>query len=154
MDTLLLARTQFAFTSIFHFFFIPLTLGLSIFTAILETAYVKTGKEKYKQLTKFWGHLFLINFAVGVVTGIVMEFQLGMSWSEYARFVGDIFGVPLAIETLLAFFVESTFLGIWIFGVGEAAKGPPCRRNLDCCLWLNHVGLLDSGCQLLYAIPH
>jgi len=122
MDTLLLARTQFAFTSIFHFFFIPLTLGLSIFTALLETAYVKTGKEKYKQLTKFWGHLFLINFAVGVVTGIVMEFQFGMSWSEYARFVGDIFGVPLAIETLLAFFVESTFLGIWIFGWEKLPK--------------------------------
>ena len=100
MDTLFLARSQFAFTSIFHFFFIPLTLGLSIFTAILETAYVKTGKEKYKHLTKFWGTLFLINFAVGVVTGIVMEFQFGMNWSAYSRFVGDIVGVPLATSKL------------------------------------------------------
>ncbi len=122
MDTLFLARSQFAITSVFHFFFVPLTLGLSIFTAILETVYVKTGNEKYRQLTKFWGHLFLINFAVGVVTGIVMEFQFGMNWSEYARFVGDIFGVPLAIEALLAFFIESTFLGIWIFGWNKLPK--------------------------------
>ena len=93
MDTLLLARLQFAFTSVFHFFFVPLTLGLSIFTAIMETAWVRTGNEKYRKLAQFWGKLFLINFAVGVVTGIVMEFQFGMNWSEYSRFVGDIFGI-------------------------------------------------------------
>ncbi len=122
MDALFLARLQFALTSVFHFFFVPLTLGLSIFVAIMETAYVKTGNEMYKRLTKFWGNIFLINFAVGVVTGIVMEFQFGLNWSEYSRFVGDIFGVPLAIEALLAFFLESTFLGIWVFGWEKLPK--------------------------------
>ncbi len=122
MDVLFLARLQFALTSVFHFFFVPLTLGLSIFVAIMETAYVKTGNEMYKRLTKFWGNIFLINFAVGVVTGIVMEFQFGLNWSQYSRFVGDIFGVPLAIEALLAFFLESTFLGIWVFGWEKLPK--------------------------------
>jgi cytochrome d ubiquinol oxidase subunit I len=123
MDVLLLARLQFAITIIFHFFFVPLTLGLSFVVAIFETIYVVTGKEKYKRLTKFWGKLFLINFAIGVVTGIVQEFQFGMAWSEYSRFVGDIFGVPLAIEALLAFFLESTFLGVWVFGWDKLSKG-------------------------------
>ncbi|MBF0587192.1 cytochrome ubiquinol oxidase subunit I [Prosthecochloris sp. N3] len=122
MDALLLARLQFALTSVFHFFFVPLTLGLSLFVAIMETAWVRTGNEMYKRLAKFWGHIFLINFAVGVVTGIVMEFQFGLNWSEYSRFVGDIFGVPLAIEALLAFFLESVFLGIWIFGWERISK--------------------------------
>jgi cytochrome bd-type quinol oxidase subunit 1 len=116
MNALALARWQFALTTVYHFFFVPLTLGLSILVAIMETLYVRSGNEVYKRMTKFWGKLFLINFAVGVVTGIVMEFQFGMNWSEYSRFVGDIFGAPLAIEALLAFFLESTFLGIWIFG--------------------------------------
>jgi cytochrome d ubiquinol oxidase subunit I len=116
MDPLLLARLQFAVTTVYHFFFVPLTLGLSLLVAIMETLYVKTGNEAYKRMTKFWGTLFLINFAMGVVTGIVQEFQFGMNWSEYSRFVGDIFGAPLAIEALLAFFLESTFLGVWIFG--------------------------------------
>ncbi|WP_287373027.1 cytochrome ubiquinol oxidase subunit I [Prosthecochloris sp.] len=122
MEALFLARLQFALTSVFHFFFVPLTLGLSIFVAIMETAYVKTGNDMYKRLTKFWGNIFLINFAVGVVTGIVLEFQFGLNWSEYSRFVGDIFGVPLAIEALLAFFLESTFLGIWVFGWDRLSK--------------------------------
>ncbi len=116
MDPLLLARLQFAVTTVYHFFFVPLTLGLSILVAIMETLYVKTGNDAYKRMTKFWGTLFLINFTMGVVTGIVQEFQFGMNWSEYSRFVGDIFGAPLAIEALLAFFLESTFLGVWIFG--------------------------------------
>lgn len=116
MDVLLLARLQFAVTTVYHFFFVPLTLGLSILVAIMETIYVKTGNEAYKRMAKFWGILFLINFAMGVVTGIVQEFQFGMNWSEYSRFVGDIFGAPLAIEALSAFFLESTFLGVWIFG--------------------------------------
>jgi len=116
MDPLLLARLQFAVTTVYHFFFVPLTLGLSILVAIMETVYVKTGNEAYKRMAKFWGKLFLINFVMGVVTGIVQEFQFGMNWSEYSRFVGDIFGAPLAIEALLAFFLESTFLGVWIFG--------------------------------------
>jgi cytochrome d ubiquinol oxidase subunit I len=116
MTPLMLARWQFAITSVYHFFFVPLTLGLSLLVALMETLYVRTGDETYKRMTKFWGKLFLINFAVGVATGLVQEFQFGMNWSEYSRFVGDIFGAPLAIEALLAFFVESTFLGIWIFG--------------------------------------
>ena len=146
MDTLFLARSQFAFTSIFHFFFIPLTLGLSIFTAILETAYVKTGKEKYKHLTKFWGTLFLINFAVGVVTGIVMEFQFGMNWSAYSRFVGDIVGVPLAIETLLAFFIESTFIGVWVFGWNRLPKALHAAS-----IWIVALGSTLSAFWILVA---
>jgi cytochrome d ubiquinol oxidase subunit I len=146
MDTLFLARSQFAITSVFHFFFVPLTLGLSIFTAILETIYVTTGKEKYRQLTKFWGNLFLINFAVGVVTGIVMEFQFGMNWSEYARFVGDIFGVPLAIEALLAFFIESTFLGIWVFGWNKLPK-----QLHAASIWLVAIGSNLSALWILVA---
>ncbi|MDZ7346730.1 MAG: cytochrome ubiquinol oxidase subunit I, partial [candidate division KSB1 bacterium] len=116
MSALTAARLQFATTTVYHFFFVPLTLGLSILVAAMETMYVKTGDEAYKRMTKFWGRLFLINFAMGVVTGIVQEFQFGMNWSEYSRFVGDIFGAPLAVEALLAFFLESTFLGIWVFG--------------------------------------
>ena len=98
MDALILARWQFGITTVYHFFFVPLTLGLSILVAIMQTMYYRTGDESYKRMTKFWGKLFLINFAMGVVTGIVQEFQFGMNWSEYSRFVGDIFGAPLAIE--------------------------------------------------------
>ena len=122
MSALALSRMQFATTTIYHFFFVPLTLGLSVLLAIMETMYVRTGDEVYKKMVKFWGKLFLINFAMGVVTGIVLEFQFGMNWSEYSRFVGDIFGAPLAIEGLLAFFMESTFLGIWIFGWDKLPK--------------------------------
>lgn len=146
MDTLFLARAQFAFTAVFHFFFIPLTLGLSIFTAILETAWVKTGNERYKQLARFWGNLFLINFAVGVVTGIVMEFQFGMNWSEYSRFVGDIFGVPLAIEALLAFSVEATFIGIWLFGWNRLPKALHAAT-----IWIVALGSTLSAFWILVA---
>ncbi|MDG3142485.1 cytochrome ubiquinol oxidase subunit I [Streptococcus suis] len=110
-----LARIQFAMTTIFHFFFVPFTIGTSIVVAIMETCYVVTNNEAYKKLTKFWGHIMLLSFAVGVVTGIIQEFQFGMNWSDYSRFVGDIFGAPLAVEALLAFFLESTFLGLWMF---------------------------------------
>ena len=123
MTTLTLSRLQFGTTIIYHFFFVPLTLGLSILLFLMELQYVRTGNEAYKRMTKFWGKLFLINFALGVATGIVQEFQFGMNWSEYSRFVGDIFGVPLAIEALMAFFLESTFLGIWIFGWDKLPKG-------------------------------
>jgi len=122
MDALILARLQFAITTIYHFFFVPLTMGLSIIVAVMETLYVRTGQEAYKRMTKFWGKLFLINFAIGVVTGIVQEFQFGMNWSEYSRYVGDIFGAPLAIEALMAFFLESTFLGVWLFGWDKLPK--------------------------------
>lgn len=123
MDPLILARLQFALTTVYHFFFVPLTLGLSVIIAIMETLYVRTGQDSYKRMTQFWGKLFAINFAMGVVTGIVLEFQFGMNWSGYSRFVGDIFGAPLAIEALLAFFLESTFLGIWIFGWEKLSRG-------------------------------
>jgi cytochrome d ubiquinol oxidase subunit I len=122
VDTLTLARLQFGITTVYHFFFVPLSIGLSILVALMQTFYVRTGKDIYKQMTKFWGKLLLINFAMGVVTGIVQEFQFGMNWSEYSRFVGDIFGAPLAVEALVAFFIESTFLGIWIFGWEKLSK--------------------------------
>ena len=122
MEVVALARLQFAVVTVYHFFCLPLTLGLSVLIAILETMYVKTGDETYKKMVKFWGKLFLINFAMGVVTGIVQEFQFGMNWSEYSRFMGDIFGAPLAIEALLAFYVESVFIGIWIFGWDKISK--------------------------------
>ena len=122
MEGLILSRLQFAVTTCYHFLFVPLTLGLGILIALMETWYVRTGNETYKTMTKFWGKLFLINFAMGVVTGLVQEFQFGMNWSEYSRFVGDIFGAPLAIEALLAFFLESTFLGVWVFGWDKLSK--------------------------------
>ncbi|MCE5263420.1 MAG: cytochrome ubiquinol oxidase subunit I [Deltaproteobacteria bacterium] len=116
MDVLTLSRWQFAVTGMFHFIFVPLTLGLSILTAYFETRYVMTGDEAWLKMTRFWGRLFLINFALGIVTGITMEFQFGMNWAEYSRYVGDIFGAPLAIEATVAFFLESVFIGVWIFG--------------------------------------
>lgn len=122
MTALLLARWQFAITSVYHFFFVPLTLGLSVMVAVMETIYVRTGNETYKKMAQFWGKLFLINFALGVVTGIVQEFHFGMNWSEYSRFVGDVFGAPLAVEALMAFFLESTFLGVWLFGWDKLPK--------------------------------
>ena len=122
MDVTALSRWQFGITTVYHFFFVPLTLGLSVLVAIMETLYLTRKDETYKKMAKFWGNLFIINFAMGVVTGIVQEFQFGMNWSEYSRFVGDIFGAPLAVEALLAFFLESTFLGIWIFGWERVAR--------------------------------
>lgn len=122
MSVLDLARWQFAITTVYHFIFVPLTIGLAPLVAIMQTAWVITGKERWLKLTKFFGKLFLINFALGVVTGIVQEFQFGMTWASYSRFVGDVFGAPLAMEALAAFFVESTFLGLWIFGWDKLNK--------------------------------
>jgi cytochrome bd ubiquinol oxidase subunit I len=122
MDVVLLARWQFAITSVYHYLFVPLTLGLSILVALMEIIYVRTGNETYKEMVKFWGKLFLINFAMGVVTGIVQEFHFGMNWSEYSRFVGDIFGAPLAIEALTAFYLESVLIGVWLFGWDKIPK--------------------------------
>jgi len=116
MSSVLLSRWQFGITTIYHFLFVPLTIGLAFLLAVMQTIYYRTGNPQYRRMTKFWGRLFLINFALGVVTGIVQEFQFGMNWSTYSRFVGDIFGAPLAIEGLLAFFLESVFIGLWIFG--------------------------------------
>jgi len=146
MDPLLLARLQFAITTVYHFFFVPLTLGLSVLVALMETLYVSTGKDVYLRMTKFWGKLFLINFSMGVVTGIVQEFQFGMNWSEYSRFVGDIFGAPLAIEALLAFFLESTFLGLWIFGWDKLSK-----RMHAIVMWLVAIGSNVSALWILIA---
>lgn len=116
MNALMLSRLQFAAATIFHFLFVPLTLGLSIMIAIMESRYARTGDEVYLKMTRFWGKIFLINFALGIVTGITLEFQFGTNWSRYSAFVGDIFGSLLAIEATAAFFLESTFIGVWIFG--------------------------------------
>lgn len=122
MDVVLLSRLQFATATMFHFLFVPLTLGLSVLVAFMETKYVKTGDETYLRMTKFWGKLFLINFALGVVTGITLEFQFGTNWSRYSAYVGDIFGSLLAIEATAAFFLESTLIGVWIFGWRKLSK--------------------------------
>ena len=135
MDALILSRWQFAITTVYHFLFVPVTLGLSIFVALLETCYVRTKrpawKETSRKLVRFFGTLFIINFSMGVVTGIVQEFHFGMNWSEYSRFMGDIFGAPLALEALTAFFLESTFLGIWIFGWDKLSERLHCL-----CIWI------------------
>lgn len=146
MDPIILARLQFATTTVYHFFFVPLTLGLGVIVAIMQTIYYQTENEVYKRMTKFWGKLFLINFAMGVVTGIVQEFQFGMNWSEYSRYVGDIFGAPLAIEALLAFFLESTFLGVWIFGWERVS-----RKVHLASIWLTAIGANVSALWILIA---
>ena len=116
MNVLFLSRLQFAAATFFHFLFVPLTLGLSVLIAIMETKYVRSGDEEYKRMARFWGKIFLINFAIGVVTGITLEFQFGTNWSQYSRYVGDIFGSLLAIEATVAFFLESTFIAVWALG--------------------------------------
>ncbi|MDP9010301.1 MAG: cytochrome ubiquinol oxidase subunit I [Pseudomonadota bacterium] len=121
-DVVTLSRLQFALTALYHFLFVPLTLGLSMILFIMESVYVMTGREIWKQMTKFWGVLFGINFAMGVATGITMEFQFGTNWAYYAHYVGDIFGAPLALEGLVAFFLESTFVGLFFFGWGKVSK--------------------------------
>jgi cytochrome d ubiquinol oxidase subunit I len=146
MDPLFLGRFQFAVTTIYHFFFVPLTIGLVFMVALMETMYVVKKNEIYKKMAKFWGHLFLINFAVGVVTGIIQEFQFGMNWSDYSRFVGDVFGAPLAIEALLAFFMESTFIGLWIFGWKRLSP----KVHLA-SIWLVSLGTFLSGFWILTA---
>jgi cytochrome d ubiquinol oxidase subunit I len=146
MDALDLARWQFAITTVYHFFFVPVTIGLSALVAVCETMWVRQRHQHWLRLTKFFGKLFLINFAIGVATGIVQEFQFGMNWSDYSRFVGDIFGAPLAIEGLLAFFLESTFLGLWIFGWDRLSP-----RLHAACIWVVHVGTLLSAYFILAA---
>jgi cytochrome d ubiquinol oxidase subunit I len=147
METALtLARWQFGVTTVYHFFFVPLTIGLAPLVALFETLWVRTGDPVWRRMTKFWGKLFLINFAMGVVTGIVQEFQFGMNWSEYSRFVGDVFGAPLAIEALVAFFLESTFLGVWIFGWDRIDK-----RLHAACMWLVAIGTTVSAYWILVA---
>ena len=146
MDSLGIARWQFGITTVYHYFFVPITIGMAFLVAGFQTAWYRTGKDKYLRLTKYFGKLFLNNFAMGVVTGIVQEFQFGMNWSDYSRFVGDIFGAPLAIEGLLAFFLESTFLGLWIFGWDRLSK----RAHLA-TIWIVATGTVISAYFILAA---
>jgi len=146
ISTLSLARWQFGITTVFHFLFVPLTIGLGLLVAILQTAFYTTKDPSYDRMTRFFGKLFLVNFAIGVVTGIVQEFQFGMDWSRYSTFVGNIFGAPLAIEGLLAFFMESTFLGIWIFGRGRVSD----RVHL-LSIWLASLGTILSAAFIVAA---
>lgn len=147
MDTALdLARWQFGITTVYHFLFVPMTISMAFLVAIMQTAWWRTGNEKWLRLTRLFGKLFLINFAMGVVTGIVQEFQFGMNWSSYSRFVGDIFGAPLAIEGLLAFFLESTFLGLWIFGWDRLKPGLHLMT-----IWIAAIGTALSAYFILAA---
>ena len=141
-----LARWQFATTSIYHFLFVPVTIGLSFLVALLQTLWYRSGDPTYRKLTRFFGTLLLINVAVGVVTGLVQEFEFGMNWSAYSRFVGDVFGGPLAMEGLAAFFLESTFLGIWIFGWDRLSK----RAHLA-CIWVVAFATMLSAAFIMAA---
>jgi len=146
MTTLDWARTQFAVTTLFHFIFVPMSIGLALFVAICQTQHYRTGNELWMRMTRFWGKFLLISMAIGVVTGIVQEFQFGMNWSQYSRYVGDVFGAPLAMEGLLAFFLESTFLGLWIFGAGRLSA----RLHLM-SVWLLAIGTILSAYFILAA---
>jgi cytochrome d ubiquinol oxidase subunit I len=146
LDPLLLSRWQFGLTTVYHFLFVPLTIGLVTTVAIFQTAWYRTNKAKYLQLTHFFGKIFLINFAMGVVTGIVQEFQFGMNWSDYSRFVGDVFGAPLAFEGIAAFFLEATFIGLWIFGWDKLPKGVHLAT-----IWLTAVGSVASAYFIIAA---
>ncbi len=141
-----LARWQFATTSIYHFLFVPVTIGLAFLTALLQTSWHRSGNPELRRLTRFFGVLLVINVAVGVVTGLVQEFEFGMNWSAYSRFVGDVFGAPLAMEGLAAFFLESTFLGLWVFGWDRLPK----RVHLA-CIWLVAGGAMLSAAFILAA---
>ena len=146
LDPLLLARWQFGLTTLYHFLFVPLTLGMALTVSIFQTAWFRTGKVKWLHLTRFFGKIFLINFAMGVVTGIVQEFQFGMNWSSYSRFVGDVFGAPLAFEGLMAFFFEATFIGLWIFGWDKLPKGLHLAS-----IWIATIGAWFSAYFILAA---
>lgn len=146
MDVIDVSRWQFGVTTVYHFIFVPLTIGLAPLIAVMQTIWVATGNPAWYRLTRFFGKLFLINFAMGVATGIVQEFQFGMNWSEYSRFVGDIFGAPLAFEGLVAFFFESTFIGLWIFGWNRL----PRMVHLV-CIWLVAFGVNASAYFIIAA---
>ncbi len=146
VSTVDLARAQFATTSLYHFIFVPLTLGLAPLVAVMQTKWYRTGNDDWLRLTRFFGTLLLINFAIGVATGLVQEFQFGMNWSGYSRFVGDVFGAPLAVEGLAAFFLEATFLGVWIFGWDKLPKGIHLAT-----IWLAALGTWLSGYFILVA---
>ena len=141
-----LARWQFAFVTINHFFFVPVTIGLAFLTALLQTAWYRSKREEYLRLTRFFGTLLVINVAIGVVTGLVQEFQFGMDWGAYSRLVGNIFGAPLAMEGLAAFFLESTFLGLWLFGWDKL----PRRVHLA-TIWAVSLGTVLSAAFIMAA---
>ncbi len=151
MDALDVSRWQFGITTVYHFIFVPLTIGLAPLIAVMQTVWVVTGNPAWYRLTKFFGKLFLINFAIGVATGIVQEFQFGMNWSEYSRFVGDIFGAPLAFEGLIAFFFESTFIGLWIFGWNRLPRAGPPGVHLDRRVRRQRLGVLHHRRELVHA---
>ena len=153
MDVISLSRLQFAVATYFHFLFVPLTLGLSIMLAIMQSLHLRTGNEEYRSMAKFWGKLFLINFVVGVVTGITLEFQFGTNWSRYSRYVGDIFGPLLAVEATVAFFLESTFVAVWAFGWKKLSPRLHTDRDLVGRDRIERLGFLDSDRQLLDAEP-
>src|SRR3954462_5979958 len=146
VDAVDLARIQFASTTIYHFLFVPVTIGMSFLVAILHTRWYRSGDPELRRLTRFFGTLLVINIAIGVVTGLVQEFQFGMNWSQYSRFVGDVFGAPLAMEGLAAFFVESTFLGLWIFGWDRL----PRRIHLA-TIWMVAIGVNLSAYFIIAA---
>ena len=153
MSNVDLARVQFGSTTIYHFLFVPITIGLAFLVAILQTMWHRSGNAEHRRLARFFGTLLVINIAIGVVTGLVQEFEFGMNWSAYSRFVGDVFGAPLAMEGLAAFFLESTFLGLWLFGWDRLPK----RVHLA-CIWLvavgrGAVGRVHHGRQLVDAAP-
>src|SRR5947209_4195437 len=144
--TLDLARWQFATTSIYHFLFVPITIGLAFLVAVLQTQWYRSADPDRLRLTRFFGNLLLINIAIGVVTGLVQEFQFGMDWAAYSRFVGGVFGAPLAMEGLAAFFLESTFLGLWLFGWGKLSP----RIHL-LCIWMVALGAAGSAAFIMAA---
>lgn len=162
LDIVELSRLQFALTAMYHFLFVPLTLGMAFLLAIMETVYVLSGKQIYKDMTKFWGKLFGINFALGVATGLTMEFQFGTNWSYYSHYVGDIFGAPLAIEGLMAFFLESTFVGLFFFGWDRLGKvqhmcvtgwWPRVLTCPRCGFWLRTAGCRTQSQRISTSKP-
>jgi cytochrome d ubiquinol oxidase subunit I len=154
LDIVELSRLQFALTAMYHFLFVPLTLGMAFLLAIMETVYVLSGKQIYKDMTKFWGKLFGINFALGVATGLTMEFQFGTNWSYYSHYVGDIFGAPLAIEGLMAFFLESTFVGLFFFGWDRLGKVQHMAGHLAGGAGLQPLRAVDPRRKRLDAEPY
>src|SRR5271170_6680308 len=146
MDVVTLSRVQFGLTALYHFLFVPLTLGLSVLLAIMESVYVMTGRAIWRAMTRYWGLLFGINFAMGVATGIPLEFQFGTNWAYYAHYAGDVFGAPLALEGLMAFFMEATFVGLFFFGWDRLS-----RRGHLFCTWALAIGTNFSALWILIA---
>ena len=145
-------HNTFSCGAMYHWLFVPLTLGLGLIMCIMESLYVKTGNEAWKKATQFWMTLFGINFAIGVATGIIMEFEFGTNWSNYSWFVGDIFGAPLAIEAILAFFMEATFISVNVFWLEKSEQRLSLSIYLAYSYWSYYFSFVDSGCQCVDAI--